>query len=191
MCVGFSIKGLFMKSSKVGLVLILGILLGAFAANAIPLVLNDTSSQYLGSVTKGTPTSPGDEVGYINTLIGMGAGTTSSLGGNTFVRSDKSFGALPVASLLIDWDKDDTNPSNVIDITGWTYLYGKYGSGNDHVGALVWFVGDLTGQVEIPRHKLSHWSVFNPKTSVPDGGMTVMLLGATLLGLGALKRKIR
>lgn len=179
-----------MKRLSFGLALVLGVLLGAFSAKALPITLDTSSAQYLGSVDPSTPANEASEVAYINKLIGMGVNSTVSFSGNEFVRSGNSFAALPTAALLPDWDKDETNPSNVIDITGWTYLFAKYGNGNA-IGGLVWFVGDLTGEVQVPSHKLSHWSVFNPKTSVPDGGTTVMLLGAALLGLGALKRKIR
>ncbi len=181
-----------MKMFRLGFALFLGILLGVVSAGAIPIVLTTSSSQYIGSVDPSTPANEASEVAYINKLIGMGLNATTSFNGNELVRSGNSFGTLPVATLLPDWDKDETNPSNVIDITGWTYLYGKYGNGNAAIGAYVWFVGDLTGEVQVPADRLSHWSVYNgTSTSVPDGGTTVMLLGAALLGLGALKRRIR
>ena len=181
-----------MKRLSFGLALVLGVLLGAFSAKALPITLDTSSAQYLGSVDPSTPSNEANEVAYINKLIGMGLNATTSFNGNELVRSGNSFGTLPVATLLPDWDKDETNPSNVIDITGWTYLYGKYGNGNGAIGAYVWFVGDLTGEVQVPADRLSHWSVYNgTSTSVPDGGTAVMLLGAALLGLGALKRRIR
>jgi VPDSG-CTERM motif len=46
--------------------------------------------------------------------------------------------------------------------------------------------GDL---VEGPRYKMTSWTLLNP-TTVPDGGATVMLLGAALGALGMARRFI-
>lgn len=53
--------------------------------------------------------------------------------------------------------------------------------------------GDLSGIITIPltafRHGLSGWALFTgPHTGVPDGGATVMLLGAGLGALGVVRR---
>jgi hypothetical protein len=37
-------------------------------------------------------------------------------------------------------------------------------------------------------YKMTHWTLLNPGTSVPDGGATVMLLGAALGALGMVRR---
>jgi hypothetical protein len=38
---------------------------------------------------------------------------------------------------------------------------------------------------------LSHFSLYKSTTSVPDGGVTLMLLGGALVGLETLRRKFR
>ena len=57
----------------------------------------------------------------------------------------------------------------------------------------VWYVGDLSGVINIPSvafgHGLSGWALFTaPGGAVPDGGATVMLLGAALGMLGLVRR---
>jgi hypothetical protein len=135
-------------------------------------------------------------VAYINELLRLLPGETNPDFGhpsNVLTRSINPFTGLPVATeegsvkTVINPDGQGTLS---ITLSGWTYLYAKYGSGGDDVGALVWYVKGLE-EVTIPFPKLSHWSVYNPTTSVPDGGTTVMLLGAALIGLGAIRRKIR
>jgi hypothetical protein len=85
--------------------------------------------------------------------------------------------------------------STIINVTGFAYVLGKYGSN----GSLVWFVNGALGEVSLPGSYvppgtqgggLSHISWFTPVT-VPDGGATLMLLGGALVGLGALRRKFR
>ena len=55
----------------------------------------------------------------------------------------------------------------------------------------VWYVGNLSGTVEIPAFwgstPLSDWTLFRGEGTpppVPDGGATVMLLGAAIGALG-------
>ena len=75
---------------------------------------------------------------------------------------------------------------------GFTYLLAKYDGPNG--GSAVWNVQGLTGIVTIPLngfpdYGLSHWSLFGPGGGgVPDGGTTVMLLGAALGALGMARR---
>jgi hypothetical protein len=71
-------------------------------------------------------------------------------------------------------------------------LFAHYGgSGGGTIEA--WFVGNLSGDITIPQtgfgHDLSGWALFTTGTSgVPDGGATVMLLGAVLGMLGVARR---
>jgi hypothetical protein len=56
----------------------------------------------------------------------------------------------------------------------------------------VWDVGNLSGSISIPStglgHGLSGWALFTaPGGAVPDGGTTVMLLGAALGALGVVR----
>jgi hypothetical protein len=160
----------------------------AFNAQAIPL--DTTSANYVGSVTPSAPSNPENEVDYINELRVLGLGLSTTFEGQTIVRSSNAL-TLPLATVAGMDGSVGENPSNVIDVTGYTYLYAKYGSGNGNVGALVWLVSGLSGEVEVPAAKLSHWSLFNPgETNVPDGGSMLALLGGAVTVLGFLRRKI-
>ena len=75
----------------------------------------------------------------------------------------------------------------------YSYLFAKYDGQNDI--SQVWFVGDLSGSVTIPLdgplgHGLSGWELFGPGGQVPDGGSTVLLLGAALSAIGLVRRKL-
>jgi hypothetical protein len=81
-----------------------------------------------------------------------------------------------------------------IDITGWTYIKLAW-DGVDQF----YFVGDETGVLTFNStvfnnqgqpQALSHYALFNP-TGVPDGGTTVMLLGAALSALGMARRFLK
>ncbi|HEX4263109.1 MAG TPA: VPDSG-CTERM sorting domain-containing protein [Verrucomicrobiae bacterium] len=166
-------------------------------ANATNFTLS--SSQFLGDVIPALPESPADDAQFINGLIALSLnGTTTVTIGphvNTVVRSGNSFSSLPTAdSSTVTVPGSMTFGSG----SGYTYLYAFYGAGNtlglghNQVG-LAWDVSGLTGTFTIPSDALSHWELFNPgsstHTSVPDGGSTVVLLGAALTGIGLLRNK--
>jgi hypothetical protein len=151
----------------------------------------------LGSVTPPEPASPTHETHYVNTLIGGTPGTTfqDTYNGNTYtyIRTLASCGTCPAAVFNF---KDDSG-NNVVNLGtgGFTYLIGKYDGPNG--GTEVWNVQGLTGIWTIPvkgfgNYGLSHWSLFGPggppPPGVPDGGATVMLLGAALGTLGVVRR---
>ena len=74
----------------------------------------------------------------------------------------------------------------------YAYLFAHYGGPGGGTGE-VWYVGDLSGVINIPSiafgHGLSGWALFTaPGGAVPDGGTTVMLLGAALGALGVARR---
>ena len=76
----------------------------------------------------------------------------------------------------------------------FTYLMAKYDGQNDKT--VVWNISGLTGILTIPQygptgHGLSGWILFGPTGAVPDGGTTVMLLGAALGGLGMVRRFLK
>lgn len=169
----------------------------ALSIDAIAVPISTTSDQYVGSISPNVPANEAAEVSYINALIALAPGASGNFSGQTLVRSSETFvGGLPTAVVTGSF-KDETNPSTTIDITGFEYLLGKYGGqGNSGGGAWVFFVGDLTGEVTIPGNfgtggpGLSHYTLYNAnRTSVPDGGATVMLLGMALGGAGALRRR--
>jgi hypothetical protein len=84
-----------------------------------------------------------------------------------------------------------------IDITGWTYIKLAW-DGMDQF----YYVGDETGVLTFEStvfnqngqpQALSHYALFNPTggPGVPDGGTTVMLLGAALGSLGMARRFLK
>jgi hypothetical protein len=143
----------------------------------------------LGQVQPPTPEGDVDITQYVNFMIGL------SLGGSGHViigphnilvtRSMNNFGSLPGPATLALRGTGTT--INLGTQGTYDYLFAHYG-GPGGGFAEVWYVGDLSGTISIPAtglgHGLSGWALFTaPSGAVPDGGTTVMLLGA---GLGAL-----
>jgi hypothetical protein len=166
----------------------------AFTPNAKALTIGD--GHELGFVNFGIPSSEQDRVNYVNHLIGMGLGTSDQAFGQTFFRSNNSFGPLPTA-VIVGPTVTFQNPPSVVSInigTGlYTYLFAKYDGPN--YGSEVWYIGDLSGTITIPgfagRYGLSGYTLFGPGgQGVPDGGTTAMLLGAALSVLGVARRYI-
>jgi len=153
---------------------------------SISLTIGDAHE--LGFVNFGIPSGDSDRLTYVNHLIGMTPGTSNMADGQTYFRSNNSFSPMPQAVLggLADGGPTDTT----IDIgTGlYSYLFAKYDGPN--YGSEVWYVGNLSGMITIPGsaggYGLSGWTLFGPggTPGVPDGGTTVMLLGAALGALG-------
>jgi VPDSG-CTERM motif len=174
----------------------------AFAQNAsaarLPLpptpALAFDDTLVVGTVTPVTPASPEARADYINFMIALAPGGSGVLDGNTITRSTNLFGSLPAA----DATGALTGDSTTIDLGAggvFTYLFAKYDGQNDI--SFVWKVSGLTGIVEIPLdgplgHQLSGWVLFGGGgNGVPDGGTTVMLLGAALGALGMVRRYLK
>jgi len=156
------------------------------------LTFND---QYVvGTITPATPADPASVSNYINFMIGLAPGTSGTFNNpphtQTITRSTNTFPSLPnpdVAGAV-------SGTGTTIDLGNgglYSYLFAKYDGQNDI--SQVWYVGNLSGIVTIPLdgplgHGLSGWILFPPGGQVPDGGATVMLLGAALGALGIARR---
>ncbi len=160
----------------------------AFSHNASALTIGD--SQELGFVDPGLPASDADRTLFVNTLIGLALnGSTHVIIGphdNLATRSNNDFGPLPSAVFALN------GGTTTIDLgTGlYSYLLAKYDGPN--YGSEVWYVGNLSGIITIPAtgggYGLSGWTLFGPGAGVPDGGITVMLLGVAIGALGIARR---
>jgi hypothetical protein len=161
------------------------------------LTFNDT--HVVGTITPGAPASPADVAPYINFMIGLTPGHSGTFHNpphtQTITRSTNTFASLPNALVT----GAVSGPGNVTNINlgaggVYSYLFAKYDGQNDV--SQVWYVGNLSGMLTIPAfgplgHGLSGWILFGPGGGrVPDGGTTVMLLGAALGALGIARRYI-
>ena len=167
----------------------------AFSPNASALTFGDAND--LGQVLFGIPSGDADRTQYVNTLISLAPGTTGhAADGQIYNRSlnnpGPGFGNYPTAV----FSHNGTSTSiDLGDGTLYSYLFAKYDGPN--AGSEVWYVGGMSGIITIPafglagqNYGLSGWTLFGPGggNGVPDGGTTVMLLGAALGALGMARR---
>jgi hypothetical protein len=191
--------------SKGKVVLLLGIgcavmLASGSKANAnrisLPPSINLTigDQRELGQVQPATPEGDADITQYVNFMIGLSLGGSGHViigPHNTLVtRSMNDFGSLPGPATLALTGTGTT--INFGTQGTYDYLFSHYG-GPGGGFAEVWYVGNLNGSISIPAtglgHGLSGWALFTaPGGAVPDGGTTVMLLGAALGALGVVRR---
>src|SRR5947208_2276581 len=176
------------KSSTMKFALLCTVVLGAmlaFSNNAKALTIGDAHE--LGFVNFGIPSGDADRTKYVNHLIGMALGTSDSADGQTYFRSNNSFGSLPTAI----FDHNSAGATTSVDLgdgTLYSYLFAKYDGPN--YGSEVWFVGDLSGVITIPaaggKYGLSGWTLFGPGggNNTPDSGTAAALLGLAFTGLG-------
>jgi hypothetical protein len=194
-----------MKATIISIACMLALALTATNAQASLINLNFGDQYYVGHINDAIPSSLTDESGYINDLIGLSTGqTATTIGTEIYDRvgstlsSPNPFPTAVLPGATKTDTADGTNGGNGINVTGFTYILGKYDA--EHAGGYVWYVAGLTS-VTIPNksvnpnpppqgYGLSHYSLFNP-TSVPDGGVTLMLLGGALVGLETLRRRFR
>ena len=160
---------------------------------SINLTIGDNHE--LGQVHPPVPEGDADITQYVNFMIGL------ALGGSGHViigphdalvtRSLNDFGPLPSPATLALRGTGTT--INLGTQGTYDYLFAHYG-GPGGGTAEVWFVGDLSGIITIPAtgfggYGLSGWALFTALGgAVPDGGATVMLLGAALAAIGVARR---
>jgi len=165
---------------------------GISTPNATNLTFNDV--HVVGTITPAVPADPTSVASYINFMIGLTSGTSGTFHNpphtQTITRSTNTFPSLPNA--LVPGAVSGTGTTIDLGAGGvYSYLFAKYDGKNDI--SQVWYVGNLHGIVNIPLdgplgHGLSGWILFPPGGQVPDGGATVMLLGAALGALGMARR---
>jgi hypothetical protein len=167
-------------------------------ANRFPLppsvVLAVGDQHALGTVVHGIPEGDQDIPQYVNAMINLmpGHSTHVIIGphDNLVSRSMNDFGALPGPATLA---LRGTGTAIPLGAQGtFDYLFAHYG-GPGGGTVEVWFVGNLSGVINIPQigfgHGLSGWALFTAGgVGVPDGGATAMLLGAALGALGVVRR---
>ena len=155
----------------------------AFSHNASALTLTVGDNKFLGQIIPGTGGNA-ERTAYVNYMIGMNPGDFGLFMNQPFFRSTNNFGALPTAVLALNG-----TGTNISLGTGlYSYLFARY-SGI----SFIWYVGNLSGNVQIPLVTvgglLQGWTLFSAAgQGVPDGGTTVMLLGAALVVLGIARR---
>ena len=160
----------------------------ALSPNASALTIGDAHE--LGFVNPSVPTTVPSATLFVNTMIGLALGGSTHVivngHDNLVTRSNHAFHPLPTAVFAL------TGHGRTIDLgTGlYSYLFAKYDDTN--FGAEVWYVGNLSGMITIPAtgggYGLTTWKLFGPGVGVPDGGATVMLLGAAIAVLGTARR---
>jgi len=170
------------------------------AAQAQAEALTLDSARYIGSVTPGTPTSPSNEVSYINQLLSMPLNGDATVGSNDFDRS--AFACTGCVTATITGDLADLTGNTTSLGTGFTYLYVKYSA---IAGSYVWDIRGLTGTIGpfgggasntfpttagAQNNEFSHYALFNPTTTVPEPS-TLISLGLGILALGGVARRFR
>ncbi|GEM_PF-2473978 len=157
-----------------------------------------TDSTYVGYFDPGVPSSLADELGLINYLIDLAPGATGpdqSYGQNLNKTRDydRTGSTIAVAAL-----PDATGGANLgttattVDASGLMYLLAKYGTRSYVWFSATGFSAQETLLTAAPNgNGLSHSDGFNgTTTSVPDASVTMILFGAGLLGVGALRRRL-
>ena len=174
-----------------------------------------TNDQYLvGTVIPGLTGNGGQaarDAAMTNTLLGMAGGTQTGTWGdsNNPLYSATTWPDGPAATAVGAVQSGaiaEGGPTLTITLTQtFQYLVVSYDGPNG--GTAVFDVSSLQvgDQIVLARYarpdanihgdllqdtfyKMTHWTLLNPGTSVPDGGATVMLLGAALGALGMARR---
>jgi len=127
-----------------------------------------------------------NKITYVNHLIGMALGTIEVARGEIYSRSNHGFKSLPTAAHAV------TGGGRAIRLGAgnlYTYLFATYNG----YGTEVWYVRNLHGIIMVPLiaagHHLTGWTLLGPAgVGVPDGGLTVALLGVALAVLALTRR---
>jgi hypothetical protein len=161
------------------------------ASHASAVLLDTSSSEFMGTIVPDVPAGTDDERSYVNALVALAPNTSTTFSGQDIDRSGNTLCYPNCPAATGNPTKDDSGVNTGIDVTGFTYLLAKYDAAQG--GGLVFYVADLTGDVDVQATfgtcgsggcGLSHVTLWN----VSEPG-TLLLLGASLIGLGFLRRK--
>ncbi|MEO5721101.1 MAG: VPDSG-CTERM sorting domain-containing protein [Chthoniobacterales bacterium] len=148
-----------------------------------------------------------------------GTSIIPEMGGEQYTRSTNNFGALPPAIATgavfasgSGLDFGTNSFGNTVSLTlamAFQYLVVAYDGPNGgvmvydisgmHAGDVIQMArnaepfGDVGSQVmrESTRYQMTGWTLLNPGQTVPDGGTTLMLLGAGLGAIAFFRRSLR
>lgn len=185
----------------------------ATAATIIP------SDQLLGAIRPGTPANAENEMRMVQFLItelnsgpsnpvayAGGAYTTGvSLGDNPNDPQTEAYYlwapnglTVPAADPLLGFQTTTSNTTISLGASTYQYLIAKFGQ-----NSVAFWIGNLSGDIEIPNlfpgdqnpqlNGLSHYTLMNPgrtTTNVPDGGVTIGLLGLAMAALLPLHKRL-
>lgn len=170
---------------------ILGVALLALIPSAKAVTFDFSSPYYLGYETPGHPANATDVAGYINNLITLSLNTTATIGTDFYSRSGNAPGPLGQAVPNTDFG---LSPATVTLDGSLTYLSAHYGNGEQ----VIWYVLGLSGTYNIMQEGGANGNGLSgvlgftkTTTTVPDGGTTIMLLGAAMSGLGMVARRLK
>jgi hypothetical protein len=160
----------------------------------------------IGTADPGTPASENDETSFLNQLLKMyntgSPGSPFDNGHNVFTLNVGSAVPSPILATVANGDNKGqvlprgNGPSTglQINLSGLsfkpTYAMVKWGQDSEF-----YYIGGLTGTItlnnDINKNGESHYDLWTGESpQVPDGGMTVVLLGAALSGLALIRRQM-
>jgi len=157
---------------------------------SLPPISHANDKHELGQLVPGLA---GDAEQYLQFMIGLPLGGSDHLvinGQDSLVtRSNNEFGQLPGRATLALTGEGRTIKLGTLGT--YDYLLANY-NGSNGVSKF-WYVGDLTGTMIIPAISVEYgqpsWALFaSGPQSVPDGGVSVVLLGAALGAFGLVRR---
>ena len=140
--------------------------------------------------------SDANKTTFLNDMIVLAVGSNFPvvIGGTPYTvnRNFNDFGTLPGPAVI---GPSGTNTNITIGSGLYSYLFATY-TINGLLTGRVWYIGNLSGDITIPQtqggNDLTGWTLFGPGVpGVPDGGTTVMLLGAALGTLGMARRFLK
>jgi hypothetical protein len=124
-----------------------------------------------------------------------GDAAAGAFGGATFTKGAGSLLPTTLPDVIAYVNRDESSPYQLDNSLGlYSYMTAKYGNDKQ----VVFYIADIKDIITVENKfggsgpGLSHlsWLTAAP-ASVPDGGLTVMLLGAALTGIGLVRRFVR